>query len=420
MKPIGPSTRPYATTTVLRVLLPGRFPSAEEVRERLSALGEIEVEVEVSDDGAWRARCDRRDAAWILTPERALEIEIEDFDGPELSEEERVAIERARYAISLEGALAPRECVPRFTRLLEVAAGIAPDAVGLVDGDSGALYPGAWLSQITSLGVPLRLDIMYRIHAVTGEEGTWLHTHGLARCGMRELELLDVPVEQVHGAGALLRAAAHRSLVHGLPDRGETITYGHDLACALVPWVFTHHNLDPELGGPEDRGGEHSEDALVLVTWQPTGPTQGVWISAADQLGQGGTHPVLFLTDYETERMEALARLKWQGFALLADHFSGAEGWRFLAKFGYGGDPTGSRREHLWFEVHAADPRGAEGTLVNEPYQDLGLHEGDRGRHHLERLTDFRVSSPVGGATPEDLDRFMRRWMASTRDEEAH
>ena len=41
------------------------------------------------------------------------------------------------------------------------------------------------------------------------------------------------------------------------------------------------------------------------------------------------------------------------------------------------------------------------------------MHEGDEGRHDLDRLTDFVIASPLGNATPETIDRLMRRWMAT-------
>ena len=32
-----------------------------------------------------------------------------------------------------------------------------------------------------------------------------------------------------------------------------------------------------------------------------------------------------------------------------------------------------------------------DATLINEPYKDLGMHEGDRGMHSIERLTDWEI-----------------------------
>lgn len=166
-----------------------------------------------------------------------------------------------------------------------------------------------------------------------------------------------------------------------------------------------------ELGGPSDRDEHHGEGNVALAVWTPTGEGAGAWRSAAADIATAGENPVFYLTQYETDRMEALARLRWGTFALLAAPLAGADGWRFLAKFGYGGEGDTSR-EHLWFEVAAADAGGADAMLLNDPFQDLGMHAGDRRRHDISNLTDFVVASPLGTANPESIDRLMRRWLA--------
>lgn len=402
------------TSTTLHVILEGTLPTAQEVRDRLIGWPTGPVQVADRPDGGWEARCFREevDEMWVLRPERKPDISDLDLDTSDLSDEEREAIREASYCLTIEAEIEPSEALQRFASLVQLGHRCANGALGLFDPEGGTVHSPSWFQDAATEGVPIRIDAMYRIHAVTTEEGVWLHTHGLRRAGIPELELLGVQLGHVHPAGALLRSVAHRAIVHGMPDMGDPILYGHGLEAALVPWDFVHEHIDPVVGGPEDRDEQHPSANLALVTWQPDSDTTGHWCSAADQLEHLEGNPVFFLTDYETERMEALARLRWQGFAFLANHFSGAEGWRFLAKFGYGGDDSGTRREHLWFEVHQADPAYADATLVNEPYQDLGFGEGDRGSHALDRLTDFRVTSPVGIATPENLDRLIRRWMS--------
>lgn len=411
------------TATRLHFILPGGLPTAAEVEQRLSAVHDGKLSVTTRKDGGWIVRCFREDEGeiWELSPDRAPEITEFDLATSDISDEERAAVHAARYTLTIQAEIDPGSALYGFGNILRVGLlASGGGAIAVFDPEGGTVHSHAWLQDCATEGVPIRLDALYRIHAVTTDVGVWLHTHGLRRAGVPELELLACPPDCVAAAGALLRAVAHRAILHGSPDMGEVHPYGHDLACALVPWSFVHGHIRPPVGGPEDRDEQHGEDNLVLVTWEPTSERSGIWASAATQLPPLGEAPVFFLTEYKTERMEALARLRWQRFALLANHFAGAKGWRFLAKFGYGGDSDETRREHLWFEVHHAYPFGAEATLVNEPFQELGIQEGDRGSHELERLTDFRVSSPMGVHTPENIDRLLKRWMDPDDGETFH
>jgi hypothetical protein len=394
--------------TELRLLLPGPPPTADEVERRIRLEHPCERH---ESGGAWALVSTDPAHRWVLQPvttEPAGNLHIASHG---LEEADVNAIARSMWSLAIRGAITEGEATESFERLLLLARAAAPDAVALVDADGGAVRPAGWLKEVAITGVPVRLDALYRIHAVTADDGTcWLHTHGLARCGVPELELHAVPQDDVHAAGALLQTAAHRALVHGVPAMGRSVEYGHGLSAALVPWRYAWPTMGTELGGPADRGEHHPEANLILAVWTPTGPDSGVWRSAAAQLADVGENPVFFLTHYETDRMEALARLRWRSFAMLAAPLAGVDGWRFLAKFGYGGEDTS--REHLWFEVDAADPHGASATLLNDPFQDLGMRAGDRGRHDISNLTDFVVASPFGTANPESIDRLMRRWLA--------
>jgi hypothetical protein len=82
-----------------------------------------------------------------------------------------------------------------------------------------------------------------------------------------------------------------------------------------------------------------------------------------------------------------------------------------LVKLGFETSQPGSN-EHLWFLVH---PEGTEGsaapegsavtntvdcTLINEPFDVAGMHEGLRARQSLDRLTDWTIVTPAGWISP--------------------
>jgi hypothetical protein len=399
-------------TTELRLVLKGNPPSQDDVERRLSTIltGAPGRDVE---HPVWKLDSPDLSVPWSLEPVPTVPLSELHITPASLEGVDVEAVTRSTWSLALRAPLPTDAPVDRFELLLQIARAVAPDAIALIDPEGGTVRPISWLIDVAVPGIPLRLDALYRIHAVTDDNGNaWLHTHGLRRCGIPDLEMLAVPEAEVHAAGALLQTVVHRALVHGLPNLGLATEYGHDFEIALVPWTYAHPAIASETGGPSDRSVSHPEDNLVLVAWVTTGPTTGTWRTAAHLVEEAGDNPVFYLTSYETDRMEALARLRWGTFTLLANHLVGLDGWRFLAKFGYGGEGD-THREHLWFEVERADAAGAQCRLLNDPHQDLGMNEGDEGRHDLDRLTDFVIASPLGNATPETIDRLMRRWMAT-------
>ena len=85
-----------------------------------------------------------------------------------------------------------------------------------------------------------------------------------------------------------------------------------------------------------------------------------------------------------------------------------AADWTFLVKLGYrvdGGDPH--EREHLWFEVQEIAPNRLRGRLLNKPLQIAWLEEDQEDWHELDALTDWKIFSPLGEFSPENV-RYVR------------
>lgn len=397
-------------TTALHLLLPGPPPAAAEVQRRLRAALDQECLIERTPQGSWYIRSVTASPPWMIRAVHTNVLLEHPMDLPDCSPLEKAKLQAAEWTLMVEGVLPNTDTIQAFGLFMQIAYAAVPDALAVIDLQADAIRLNGWLRDVASPGIPFPISAMYRIHAVTDGEQVWMHTHGLQRAGLPEIEVLAGNEDQARNLRALLRTVVNRALVHKLPSMGETIAYGQQLECALVPWRYVHTNIRPTIGGLSDRDVDHPEDSLTLVTWQPTSETTGEWQSIAKTTPLLTGNPVFFLTDYETERLEALARLRWRTFAYLADQYAQTQRWSFLAKFSYGGDVPGTSREHLWFEVHAADLEGADATLLNVPFQDtLQLSEGQRGYHNIERLTDFRVNGPYGTAAPDSIDRLLAR-----------
>ncbi len=405
-----------SSATTLHVLLPGKPPSAHEVLTALQKQLGLNAAIDTASNGGWYIRSTTPGRTWIVRPERHNPLIGKEMDLGDLDEDARAWAITAEWCLAIDAVMPSHKPHEFFGLMCRIAWTLVPDTPGLVDLDGDTVRSANWLRDVSTPGIPFPLDAVYRIHAVTDRENIWLHTHGLRRCGIPELEILSGHEDHIRNLAALLQTVAHRCLVHELPSLGQSLPYGQGLEAALVPYEYVERDILPTLGGTSERNEEHPNDNLVLVGWRSTGPETGRWTSIAEDVASLSHGAIFYLTDYETERLEALARLRWQTFVLLRQNYKSANDWKFLAKFSYGGEEDGSSREHLWFQVDTADFTGANATLLNTPYQPaIGMTRGDKGYHSIDRLTDFRVSSPYGSATPETIERLLKRISGAPR-----
>ena len=87
-----------------------------------------------------------------------------------------------------------------------------------------------------------------------------------------------------------------------------------------------------------------------------------------------------------------------------------------IVKLGFridGGSETD--KEHMWFEVHEPRDGSIDCTCVNTPYRVSSLHEGQRGEHPVDLLSDWVIMTPAGNITPRSSN--IARIIRSRADE---
>jgi hypothetical protein len=309
---------------------------------------------------------------------------------------ERERAETARFALAVETEL-EEPPLKAFREQLAVALAAGGDALLAIydDGAERLLAPGLARKLISA---PLAPRDLFSIQSVGpgASETYWVHTHGLARARVPELDLLSVPKEGREAAGDLLDAAAALLLAHGVPPRAAPFPVGEGLDLVLLPLDEALARTKPrEAGGRESRD-EHREPERVVLA--PASGRSGGSPSIAPLLARV-PRAIFFQTPEETERMRLLARERWSDFEGLFSAHSSEPGWVFLVKLGYEPDrskerPEGVAREHLWFRVRTIEDGRVEAVLENTPSDVASLRKGDLRWHPLDRLTDWLVVSP--------------------------
>lgn len=349
--------------------------------------------------------------ALVSSPE---DLEAGHPGGRQLTPEDLAAADRSPASILLSLEADDLHPVESFHRQVRLLAAAAPEAQLVLDVDACATHPRAWLWEVAECPVPPPADALLTIHVVFDPDdprgGTWMHTHGLRRYGLPEIEALGVPRDRTGAVGELFNRIAARLMESELPEPGEPWEVGQDLEVLWLPWEEGLKVVkSPANGGADDRDDVHGLPSLMFFvpsrSWLPWKKKPQPLDHLLDRMSE---HPVFWVTDADTRRMEGLAQLRWPRFQELFAAHGEAEGWVFLAKVGYPTD-SGDNREHLWFEVHGVGPDSFEGTCINQPWDVSAIHEGLRGTHPLDLVSQWQIGVPELGSFHPDSVRHLLR-----------
>lgn len=435
---------PWALAEIEPTTLIGLWPGAHpplmtEILAGFGAhLGErigVIAEAETGDPGVlWNALVELPKRGWELAvwAEPAQTLEPGELDDP--------AAEACKWIIGVEGVLDPDAPLESFAALMQLVAVSFEDIPAVLDVNTRRWHPRPALNEHFGPDATPPAGVLWITHVVApadageDDEATWLLTDGLARCGLPELEMIEVPGRLAGTAGELLGTLACRMLEEMLPPPGEPFPVGPGLDVTLQPWQAVAPYVSEAPGGLADRadtnGGNvphpHAGVRAVVCAVKPQGTYRKVWRwprTVLERIDDG--EGALFLSSYETERQAKLARRAWpqlagafEGLApplLRVDSEQDPETpWvRFLIKAGLtaNGDDD---REHLWFVVRRFDHDRAEGELLNEPSLARTLAPGDVTWIERDRVSDWSVVTPAGSFGPADASA-MSQTLASLR-----
>jgi hypothetical protein len=246
---------------------------------------------------------------------------------------------------------------------------------------------------------------LYRVELVARDRTNgpyWIATVGLARAGLPELELLEVPVAHVRAGLELVDALAARLLARDgasgleLPHAGVPFEAGPGLRVALVPALEAAETLAPGVPGDAgDRRGLPPGPRAAICAAGKRGAFRQVWVSPIEELACLSRNEAgLYLAPRVSLVRERVARRTWSAFrdafqrhatttTATATATAAASDAAFLAKISRG-DAEGTR-EHVWITVEHADADGGRGILGR-----AGA-EPERVEFTLDRLGDWRI-----------------------------
>lgn len=324
------------------------------------------------------------------------------------TEEEKEKILKARNAITI--FMEFKNNVKKSYHLqLKLAVALVPDLIGIMDESAEKMLPAKWVKMAAASKILPGSNNLFTVQAVASKDKkVWLHTHGLNRCGITELEILESDEKNYQNHYNLLNTYAmylvDKKEVFNPRDNGAHIGYLIDntpIVVTCISWtkgILEYQNLD--LGNIRDRENGHNSQTSVVFLYRSEEDEKNHVLSKVsiyDNLW--GENPIFFISDDETCRMKALAQERYD---YIEKAFKDKENVNhILIKIGLPLKEEGEF-EHIWFELLEIKNNRFKARLTQEPYDIENMHTNDEACFTKEDITDWTIYTKEYTISPEN------------------
>lgn len=305
---------------------------------------------------------------------------------------------------------------------LKIINALVPNKLAVMDIPSEKLISGKWAKLAAESEVPPSPKYLFTVQAVGGDgDEVWLHSHGLKRCGMSELEILASTKDMCNSHYSVIETMAVRMIENeeGLePYEPMFLAWLTDkvaMVSTVVSWQEAlKYYPEAEMGKAEDRDDYHSEDTAVIMLYISPDDIDPKNVSKVQELDEYlGVNTMLMISSEETSRMRKLAQERVFYVKMAAEN----EGAHIMLKIGLPVDKEyldpdrdpDEQREHIWFELKKikkglfSNNELFEAVLTQEPYYVKGMRPGSTAKFELKDITDWIIISGDRRYTPDDV-----------------
>ena len=339
------------------------------------------------------------------------------------TEEEKEQILNVKKALNVymkfEGN--PRKC---YHLQLKLIYAMIPEMVALCDESAERLLNKKWVELAVKSNVLPSPTSLYTVQAVYDENEVWLHTHGLCRCNLHEIEILGSNKDDSRTHYDLISSYACRLLDENNPieeDDGnqngeETIHLGvfyddEPIVATSKKWINALKYYPKDiLGGIEDREDSHNSKTNILFLYGSEEEFNKNYLRKPSEFTKKlENNPLYYISTEETARMSSLARERFSYVErMLKKKQESNEDITIIIKLGLEtideeGNLDSTNLEHIWFEAISMEGDSFKAVLTQEPYHIPDLHEGDEGTYSINYVSDWKIYTENGVVTPETV-----------------
>lgn len=322
------------------------------------------------------------------------------------------AVEKRHKGLSVALEFAGNALISYHLQIKMIDAMFSCGVLAVLDSSAEKILSGRWIALAASSNVPPAPRYLFTVQAVCEEDGddVWLHSHGLNRCGVTELEVLGSTRDNYNAHYQVIEGMANRLLELEEPLQPKEplflarLSEEVVLVTTLLPWETAICFYDEDiLGGKEDRVDGYNADTSCIFAYpsaEDLKQERMAPISIYDEILEKNS--IFMFSESETARMKALAQERISYVKRVA----GNKDIHILVKIGLsvdGDNPDGSQKEHIWFELKEISDLSVTAELTQEPYYIAGLHAGDIGEYPIDMITDWIIYEPKRRVTPDDV-----------------
>ena len=315
----------------------------------------------------------------------------------------------------------PKKC---YHLQLKLVYAMIPEMVALCDESAERLLNKKWVELAAKSNVLPSPTSLYTVQAVYDENEVWLHTHGLCRCNLHEIEILGSNKDDSRTHYDLISNYACRLLDEKNPtleDEGnqngeETIHLGvfyddKPIVATSKKWINSLKYYPKDiLGGIEDRKDSHNSKTNILFLYGSEEDFNKNYLRKPSEFTKKlENNPLYYISTEETARMSSLARERFSYVErMLKEKQDGKEEIVVIVKLGLetideDGNLDKKNREHIWFEALSMEGDKFKARLTQEPYNIPNLHEGDEGIYSIDYVSDWMIHTENGVISPETV-----------------
>lgn len=315
------------------------------------------------------------------------------------------------------------------TKVIET---LADDALLIVDFSSNKVFSSGWIKMVCStksLPSPRHLYLV-NIISNTDDQGNityWLRTMGLYRCGIPELEFVNIK-SNVDELSLLLHATANRFLAHLYAEK-QIVPIGFDGLEMNISWMrweeAIKHLPDDAFGGRtyrEEREGIYNKfrdpSGVLFAVEDGLFTSPEIYIKALQE------DSLLYIDPLERQRQKSIAVEELQYFLNIYEEYGTKTfedfpeisylsptksnyNWLFLIRI----DPiknvenTYRQTDELWFKVLEIYGDKAKVKLISTVYWNKNFKKGDITTVSLsEQLSSWIIVTPDSTKyTPDNI-----------------
>lgn len=310
------------------------------------------------------------------------------YFGKGLSAQEVEAVQKTPEVVALTMVSEPEDATDNHVALLKLTAELAEASGGLPwDEDTRQLFSReAWSSRIEHLpSDPKNLPFQFTVHVYREGELVRMVTLGLAKFGMPDIVMEDVPQNGAGAMNGLINALSVQMAVDAqIRTAGELsvdpdVVYGDDApkgaAAVQLKLAVAEHNE----GDPENR--------LVQIIFP--GPADRLFerqLAAAETFAPSGDE--VTMVDHDEELLAASAAAKKEFLAMrkqFADGIPDLDDLAVKAPFA----TTSGGTEWMWVSVTSWEGDTLRGVLDNEPHDVPSLQHGSKVEVRADAIFDY-------------------------------